>query len=185
MAQKSVIHQRGAGPRVLLLAAGGKSSRQIADQLAKEGIKLSHVAVQKYLKQHSEEHAEATENVRAAVETKVLGQALDDVQMLEELRNELRRVVFEDKPQAIGMYGPLTADNPVTGEKVPVVDQSLWLKSAKELRDTLALRLKIAGATRPDGEGTNKPSAYANVADLSDEELEELIRDDKKPGPGP
>lgn len=166
MARRSVIAEHGAGPRVLLLAAGGKSSRLIADQLAREGIKLSHVAVQSYLKQHGEEHAEATENVRAAVETQVMEQALDDVKLLQELRD-----------MALDTLRTATKEDRLSKEWAAVMGQ------AKAVID---LRLKIAGANRPnEGEGTNKPSAYANVADLSDAELEELIRDDKKPGPGP
>lgn len=142
MARKSVIDAQGLGPRVLTMAAGGMSHRKIAEVLAKEGVKLSHVAVMNYLQVNLADHRQATEQVKAAVQAELQRNALTDVQMLEKLRDELARVVFDEPPPVMGVEGPIL--HPVT--KDTVIDRNLWLKATKELRDTITARLNKAGA---------------------------------------
>jgi hypothetical protein len=107
-------------------------SKQIAEVLSKDGHKVSHMAVHRYLTEHLEQRKEAAEVVKAEVQAELQKQALSDVQMLENLRDELHKKVL-GRPEE------------------RMADDALWLKASKELRETITTRLTKAGAGGEDG----------------------------------
>lgn len=140
-----IIETSGLGPRVLGMAAMGKSSREIAEWLKEQGVKVSHVTVGKFLHKNLELRKQATEQVRAAVQHELQKTALSDIQMLDRLRDELYRVVFEDPPLVIE-DGVIVR----TAEGKTIIDRSTWVKVVRELRETLLLRIKVAGVGDED-----------------------------------
>jgi hypothetical protein len=116
------------------MAAGGLSHRKIAEALAKEGVKLSHVAVKNYLAANAEEQRAATENVRAAVQAEIQREALSDVKILEEVRD-----------MAFQALKATPVEERISKE---------WAAVAGQLKGVTELRLKIAGAGgEEDGAG--------------------------------
>lgn len=135
MARQSVIDKKGLGPRVLTMAAGGVSHREIAKALAKEGVKLSHVAVMNYLAGNVEERKQATEQVKAAVQAELQKHALSDVELLQELRDMTMQTLRT-----------ATVDDRLSKE---------WAALVGQARAVIESRIKIAGAG-----GDDKPEVH-------------------------
>lgn len=66
MARRQTIRTAGRERRVRELAAQGKSLREIADVLEAEGLKVSYVAVGRFLNEETSERRDAAKSVAAA-----------------------------------------------------------------------------------------------------------------------
>ena len=113
----------GIAGRVLELAAQGLSSRAISQRLAAEGYRISHVSVNAWLRKRREEAREAS---RQIVQAHVERSLPTDLEHLERLRDALA----QDFEQAKDPY-----------QRAIIANQ---------LRQVLALRLKVAGADQAD-----------------------------------
>lgn len=117
------IEQMGLTGRVLELASRGLSSRAISEQLAAEGYRISHVSVNAFLRRVRQEAREASRQVVQAHVEKSLPTDLDHLE-------RLRDALMQDFEAAKDPY-----------QRAVIANQ---------LRQVLALRLKMAGADQAD-----------------------------------
>ncbi|KIL38317.1 hypothetical protein SD70_27260 [Gordoniibacillus kamchatkensis] len=99
------------------------SSREISRALAADGIQITHSAINNHVKDVRKERSEQTKQI---VQEQIAKTVPQDLEMLQKLRDELAKAVFDDvKTKA---------------------DKDIWLKATKELRATIESRLKYSGA---------------------------------------
>lgn len=115
------IHEQ-LGKRIIEMSLT-MTNREIAQKLTEEGTKISHVAIGNYLRETRKERAEAT---KAIVQEQIAKTVPEDLTMLERLRDEQAKLVFDPA--------------------LKKSDPDLWLKATRELRATIESRLKYSGA---------------------------------------
>lgn len=133
-----------------------RTHRAIADLLKDRGRSLSHSSVGVVLRKHREERAEVA---RTVLQDTLQHSLSTDLQTLDQVLLHELEVWMAGKPRI------------VDGEPVPTkhVSLSAWTVLGREVRETVAQRIKLAGvddAERPD-----------DVAQYTDDDLDaELLR---------
>lgn len=144
MARVSKIEQNNLAAEVLELSLT-HTTRDIAEILQRDhGIDISHNAIAKWLKGTRQERREQT---KAVVQEHIKATVPRDLELLDAIIDDLRQIYFSEKPAAVlDPNGELREVH-----YLPLGDK---LAVSREIRQTVATKLKYSGAGEGSGEGS-------------------------------
>lgn len=161
MAKRGKIEKAGREADVLRMARQGMGSRAIAKELAKDGFKVSHTAVNRFLSEETEDRERARRATTAAKAAEVAGKASESA---------------DSNLDELGTYVPVlgtmvrdgyhTVRVPGEPESHVACEAKDRIAAAKAGKDILAYLIELAGANPRPTDPKDLAGIRAAIADV-------------------
>lgn len=179
MAAGGKIERAGKEADVLAMAARGMGARRIAKELAKQGLKISHTAVNRFLTEETKDRERARRATTAATAAEVAGKVAPDVDdnlgRLRSLIGPLMSMGLHAVRQVqLPDVADVRSDDETYAAKIEEGVRAWWepiaakdqIRAAGLAKDILAYLVELAGANPRPTDPKNLEAIRAAIADV-------------------